>query len=105
MFKTFSLFSLGLVFFRSATSTDAIKYLFLIFSKSFLSKPFLYPIKDLFFPLISLFVIEWIMRHREHGLNFTNESKIIKRAVEIFVILLIFIYANYDANQFIYFQF
>lgn len=101
---TFSLTCFAWIFFRAESMTVAIEYISNIFNTSIFQFPKPLPIKEL--GLITIMLsIEWLNRTQEHGLEIKRFSVWIRRFLYILVLYIIFRYANFGSNEFIYFQF
>lgn len=100
---TFLLVSLGWIFFRSASVSDAMSF-FQVMSTDLISLPstmVLIPI------ILSLFLmgVEWMRRSREHALELSDiKSRFIRWMIYLSIILTIALLAS-PAQPFIYFQF
>ena len=114
MVSTFTLFSVSLIIFRSDSIQDAIQY----FSKVFSSSLFDSPIRDFWtmntgnhiihftISIFLLFIIEWLQRTRQHGLDIDekNVPRFLRWSIYYLVILACFM-MNGIQQEFIYFQF
>lgn len=105
---TFLLTVIGWVFFRSESMSDSIQIFSNIFSSSFFSVPYLinraYYI-PLMISIVTLFIIEWIQRDKQHALQLSNiDSHMFKFTIYIVLILVIFALGG-KGETFIYFQF
>ncbi|ALJ04030.1 acyltransferase [Pseudalgibacter alginicilyticus] len=101
---TFSITVIAWVFFRAETVTDALNYLKGMVSKSLTAWPAV-DIKPFAFITI-LVVVEWLQRHKQHGLelNIDRIKKVYRWSIYLFLIILIFWFGA-DKQEFIYFQF
>ncbi len=102
---TFSLTVLAWIFFRSQTLTDAVQYIYGLFSKSLFSIPSILP-KWLFIIIVTFVVIEWIGRKYENPLKpiILRLPKTARWALYYFIIFLIMRFSGKE-QEFIYFQF
>ncbi|MDR0866646.1 MAG: MBOAT family protein [Candidatus Symbiothrix sp.] len=108
MLFTFLLCMFAWIFFRAQSITDAIEYLKIIFSSSL----FIVPETDYMrlilnisiIATIILFVMEWIQRRNQHGLQIVPKQKVFRIILYLF---LLFMMLTFGGNQqsFIYFQF
>jgi alginate O-acetyltransferase complex protein AlgI len=99
---TFLLICLAWVFFRAETITQAIEYLYHMFTNGFST----IPVHMSIIPLISLLVImEWFQRHKQHGLEI-DKIPLIGRYVVYMLIIIFLVESTTEVNiPFIYFQF
>jgi D-alanyl-lipoteichoic acid acyltransferase DltB (MBOAT superfamily) len=106
MGKTFVLFFIPTIFFRSPNVTFAIDY----FKHMFINSNGLFPscpsviTSNIFWFALPL-LIEWPLRNRDHSLDIANVKKPIRWAIYIILILIMINYGEFQHNQFIYFQF
>lgn len=101
---TFALTCFAWIFFRAASVSQAIAYIGKIFSKTLFTIPPHLPYKVL--SLVGLMlVIEWINRRMFHGLEIKRFNPWVRRILYLAIIYIIFRYANFGNNEFIYFQF
>ncbi len=102
---TFTLTTLGWIFFRAESLTSALAYIGNLFTPDLFSVPVLLPLKLLFF-IGLLLVIEWAGREKEFALEglFTSWYRPLRWAVYLILSLTILIHFGKD-QQFIYFQF
>jgi len=109
MASLFILLMFTFIIFRSDNIGQAISYYKLLGSKSLLSFP---TTSDgitlgvtLFFILI-MFVVEWLQREKDYGLQIGNIKKTwLRIGIYYLLLLVIFVFRANEANQFIYFQF
>jgi len=99
---TFILTIIAWVFFRAASVTEAIRYLNSILSKSIFSLPTI-DIKPMAFITI-LVVVEWLQRHKQHGLENISKQLIVRWCMYLLLISLIVLFGA-QSQSFIYFQF
>lgn len=100
---TFLLVSLGWIFFRSASVSDAMSF-FQVMSTDLISLPSTMVIIPV---LLSFFLmgVEWMRRSREHALELSDiKSRFIRWMIYLSIILTIALLAS-PAQPFIYFQF
>ena len=99
--STFSLVTMGWVFFRSQSIADALSY----FKNSLLIEHHIeVPPNKILFYLFILIFIEWVGRFDERDIT----TKIPKRFIFVFglmLIILVFINFNAESQEFIYFNF
>lgn len=100
---TFTLTVFAWIFFRAASITEAFNYIGSIFSNSLFSfpntdiKPFAY--------IIILVFFEWVMRHKQHGLEIQSiKYAPLRWLIYTFVFCLILFFGA-KSQSFIYFQF
>ncbi len=101
---TFTLTIIAWVFFRAPNVSTAFNYINNIFSNTLFTMPSI-SLKPLAF-IIILIVIEWIQRHRKHGLELDNPkmSRPLRWGVYYTFIIIIFWFGA-EKQEFIYFQF
>lgn len=101
---TFSLTCFAWIFFRATNLTEAFHYIKRIFSKSLFHFP-----TELTLKIIALvgfmFVIEWMNRSENHGLEVKRFHPVIRRLLYFGIVIIILKYASFGSNEFIYFQF
>jgi D-alanyl-lipoteichoic acid acyltransferase DltB (MBOAT superfamily) len=106
MVMTFSLATLGWIFFRADSIGQAFAYIGNIFSISLISNPFK-SANAIIIPLLLIMIaVEWLQRDKQHGLDFENRK--IPAFVRIFTYYaLIVIIMQFSTSQqsFIYFKF
>lgn len=103
---TFSLITFSWIFFRAKDLTEAKSYISGIFNRTLLEAPDVLPVSLL--GLIVLFVgIEWLGRRDDFAIHFLSEKKsgLVRTGFYFAIVGLIFLFGNFDSNQFIYFQF
>ncbi len=108
MLITFSLVTIAWLFFRAETLTQAVLYIFNMFSWSIISIPEILSLKMCFcivFIIIFL-AVEWLQRGKQHALQLTDLpfSSFIRK---LFYLVIIACIAWFGGNEqeFIYFQF
>jgi D-alanyl-lipoteichoic acid acyltransferase DltB (MBOAT superfamily) len=107
MLVTFSLVTLGWVFFRSPSIGEAMEYLNHTFSFSIFSKPQMDPRVYLFSAIVVLFMIlEWGGRREEFAIQKMafHKPALIRYGLYYSLVMMIFLFARKD-QAFIYFQF
>lgn len=103
---TMVLWVLALVLFRAESLQQSIEIYQSIFSfqsgRAFGSLPVV-----LMLLLVVLFVVEWVQRNKEHGLeiNLTKVPKLARWATYLGVFYIIILFGVFKQDQFIYFQF
>ena len=87
------------IFFRSTSIKNALDYILGIFSSSFFKKPEVTGFKVI--PLIIfMFIIEWLQRYKEHGLEFRKlKMPLIFRWAFYYAILFLIIYYGTNTTQ------
>ncbi len=103
---TFILVTIGWVIFKSDSITDAYNYLSGVFTHSW-SDHFSFNIENKFYVLLAcvMFIVEWMNRKKEHGLEISNiKSPVIRLTIYYFLFLLVWCLWGGE-QQFIYFQF
>ena len=102
---TFILVVIGWIIFRASDINQAIEYIARIFSSSILSTPFdpLTLLKLLVFCTL-LAIIEWIQRTKEHCLDISIKSPVLRFLI-YFLVFFITIAGSGNPVTFIYFQF
>ena len=99
---TFVLAALGWILFRSQSISEAIDFYIGLVSGGW--SVFNPPMRTLAFVVI-LFLVEWIQRGREHGLDVSGvRYGVVRYASYIVVLAVIFVYGVFN-ETFIYFQF
>jgi alginate O-acetyltransferase complex protein AlgI len=102
--RTFTLVTLGWVFFRSESLKDSFNYLKNIFSKSFFTKPEILPKITIIFILIFI-LIEWFGKNDKYVFSkIIYLKKRYRWIIYLILCFLIFILSS-DKTEFIYFQF
>ncbi|WP_278351581.1 MBOAT family O-acyltransferase [Chryseobacterium gleum] len=101
---TFGLTCFAWIFFRAESVTQAVLYIKRIIDPALFIIPKPFPFKV--FSLVAvMFVIEWINRGKNHGLEIDQFKPWIRRILYLVIIYIILRYANFGNNEFIYFQF
>ncbi len=101
---TFLLVVIAWIFFRSDTITDALKYLTNMTLDFSSEKTRLFPIKELILIMVFIF-IEWLNRNREHGLEISNQNRIVRWLIYILILFATILFNSPNKYEFIYFQF
>lgn len=109
MLATFILVMLTLILFRANSITEAYNYFTQLFSLSLFATPEIHTgsltTKIVFFSVVSMFIIEWLGRDGQYGIqNIAGWPKLIRWAAFYLLLALVFIFAGSN-QQFIYFQF
>jgi D-alanyl-lipoteichoic acid acyltransferase DltB (MBOAT superfamily) len=109
MLSTFLLATLAWIFFRSDSITQALQYIKGIFSFSLFSKPHGLVLEPFFlsytvFFVAFLFIVEWIQRRNQHGLQQLPEKRSIRYLIYLLLALCMFFLGG-SQKSFIYFQF
>lgn len=102
---TFFLVVLGWIFFRSQSISDSLQYIKGIFNKSFFDAPEISGYTGLLFCILVLFLIEWLQRNKQHGLEISNLKFQSVRWITYLGIFLLIIFFGGKSETFIYFQF
>ena len=106
MLITFSISAFAFIFFRAENITDAFAYISKIFSISIFSFPEVRFAKQL--TLIIVFVaIEWFQRDKQHGLQFKElqNNFYLRWSIYLSIMLILFVFGNFNKTEFIYFAF
>lgn len=103
MLTTFGLVTISWIFFRAKDLSHAWDYLIHLVSPTILDIP--QSNRSPIPYIISLVLIEWIQRKKEHGLEITTFSTATRFAVYTLVFLVILLFGFDDSESFIYFQF
>jgi D-alanyl-lipoteichoic acid acyltransferase DltB (MBOAT superfamily) len=107
MLLTFVLVTIGWIFFRAETIGEAFGYLAGMFDKSLFMSPNTYHsiliIECLAFVAI-MFVVEWLGRNNQHGLEIHSMNKYLRRCIYITLIFSMLFFMGRN-ETFIYFQF
>lgn len=96
------------VFFRSESVRDAFRYLGILFSSSIVTRPARVTAETAVTVVLvlGLVVVEWIQRHKAHGLAFgARRAGVHRRWAAYLLVLLAIISFPGQAGPFIYFQF
>jgi len=104
MFTTFWAINFTVVFFRTATLSDALMF----FKRLFTSKLFEIPqfIDITIIWIILLISVEWIQRHKEHALQIEKMHRALRWFIYYVLAIIVFYYFNVNsALSFVYFQF
>ena len=111
MLTTFTLTVFAWIFFRAENISHAFSYIKGIFSKSIINTPKFDNIEDAnstLFLIFTFLLLEWMGRKDKFAIETTlaNSRYIIRWLFYFLLILIIYIYGNYNSNlEFIYFQF
>jgi len=108
MFVTFAMVTIGWIFFRSESISDAVNFLAKIPTKSLLSLPFMPSKMTTFGFIIIMLAIEWLQRDKMHGLETFGLSwkPIFRYAFYYTLIMFILLFSIFNQQTtFIYFQF
>lgn len=101
MLLTFALAVVGWIIFRADTLSQALAYMGGLFTPG---KLYTQGLLNVAIYTSMMFVVEWLTRSREHGLDTTLKSHVMKISIYILIIALMFLsYTN--SESFIYFQF
>lgn len=105
MIFTFSLVLVAWIFFRSIDLAHAFGYIHRMITVGFFTWPELFPKTELMFIFV-LLCVEWLQRHKQHGLDFSGVEIPVGVRWSFYLIVLVIIgwFAG-DQQQFIYFQF
>jgi alginate O-acetyltransferase complex protein AlgI len=106
---TFSLTVLAWIFFRSENITNAVHYIYLMFSFHNLKVPFFPGISTspiIILLIIAFMLIEWIGKEQKYAIAqiFKNSHQVVRWGFYYVLIILIFLMGG-SQQQFIYFQF
>jgi alginate O-acetyltransferase complex protein AlgI len=106
MVLTFVLTLFAWIFFRAESISHALSYISGIWSLSFLSVPSILPF-TLILTIGIFIVIEWFGRECNYALEVVSELQrpIVRLVSYYLVILAILLLGNFEANEFLYFQF
>jgi D-alanyl-lipoteichoic acid acyltransferase DltB (MBOAT superfamily) len=109
MLLTFALAVVGWIIFRADNVMQIVNIVFKVCSDTTLMIPFL--INRLYYiptfsSILFMLVFEWGNRSREFGLAVSNiRSMWVRDIIYMLILLIIYIFANVNETQFIYFQF
>lgn len=106
MAKTFILFFIPTIFFRSPNvvfALDYFKHMFVNTGPTFQQLPSVITSNIVWFVLP--LALEWPMRNREHSLDIVHFNKGLRWAIYIILMLVLINYGEFSHKQFIYFQF
>ena len=102
--KTFIIVTIGWIFFRSESLTEAFNYLHNIFSKSLFTSPEIFPKITIIF-IFTFIIVEWLGKSDEYAISsIVHLKKRYRWSVYLILCFLIFILSS-DKTEFIYFQF
>ncbi len=101
---TFIITCIAWIFFRAESVSQAFLYIGRILKFDSLSLSLPFPAKVFALTAVML-VVEWINRSRVHGLEIRRYNRFLRRLLYVFILFIIFRYANFGNNEFIYFQF
>ena len=109
MLLTFALAVFGWIIFRANGMESLVTWLDGICSPSLLTIPWLmnkYFYIPLLISVLVLLVVEWSNRTKDHALQIdTIKSRLVRWGIYLCLIFMMFVMANIDNAQFIYFQF
>ncbi|MEM7801037.1 MAG: MBOAT family O-acyltransferase, partial [Chloroflexota bacterium] len=92
------------IFFRATSIFHAFSYIAHLFSpQQWLDSDLTHGL--LIFPVIGLFVFEWIQRDREHPLDIENNSYVLRWGTYYLLIAIMLLFRAGSSESFIYFQF
>jgi len=104
LFITFWSINFTVVFFRSASFSDALHYFERMFTTNFFDFPDL--LNFSFIWILVLFVAEWFQRTKEHAMQIENLPRIVRWLIYYVLAIVVFYFFNYNSGQsFVYFQF
>lgn len=106
MLSTFVLAMFAWIFFRADSIAKAMLYIKGIFNSSLFSFPVegFYAGSVIIVLVAMMFIIEWIGRDNQHGLEISNINKWLRRIIYLILIFCIILFMGKN-EQFIYFQF
>jgi D-alanyl-lipoteichoic acid acyltransferase DltB (MBOAT superfamily) len=105
MLSTFLIVDLAWVFFRANTLSQAIDYIYRIFSKGLISIPVNEGLNRLFLTLGIMLLVEWFQRDKKHGLELNKVNNAwVRRLIYCIIIIMIVMFMGKN-ETFIYFQF
>jgi D-alanyl-lipoteichoic acid acyltransferase DltB (MBOAT superfamily) len=103
---TFVLTSFAWIFFRAESLNHAVSYILGIWNLSEFWQPQLIP-NLLIFLVVAFVFIEWLGREKSYGLEVVDKISILNLRLACYygIVFAILSFGNFQANQFIYFQF
>lgn len=101
---TFTLTCIAWIFFRAESVSQAFSYIGRVVKFDSFAVSQSFPAK-VFALIVVMLLIEWMNRTKFHGLEIRRYHPVVRRAVYVFILFVIFRYANFGNNEFIYFQF
>ena len=104
MLLVFALATFGWMMFRADNMSQFLDYTARMCSADLLSKPYLVGYSGLVMNIGLLFVVEWFMRKKKHGLDVANLPAYIRYLIYLGMTFIIFAFGGNTVN-FIYFQF
>ena len=108
MLGIFLLYTIGTILFRAENLSQSLLFLEKMIT-NINETPIIPGVRWLvtsLFTILLMLCIEWKQRTREFGLQFDNDSNLLKiLMIDYFIIMVLFVFGNFGANQFIYFQF
>jgi alginate O-acetyltransferase complex protein AlgI len=102
---TFCLVTIGWVFFRSKSISEAWDFIVRIFNNHFLDLKTVQGLNSSIFCLVILVVVEWLQRFKTHALEINHIKSKILRWIIYFLILIMIVFFGGKSETFIYFQF
>lgn len=104
---TFILVSIAWVFFRADNLNVAFAYLFRMQGWIFVNPLEAFKIisNPVLYSIIFMFVMEWLNRSKKFGLEIANYPYLLRWIMYLAIILVIFLYGNFNKTEFIYFAF
>jgi len=106
---TFLLVTLSFILFKSDSISNACLFYKRIFSISLFSLPELYFLKTAFTAFVlgaAMFIVEWVQRDKEFGLQIDGiKQKYVRWLIYYTLVFVIMIFGVFDNNEFIYFKF
>ena len=106
LLTTFAIVTFGRIFFRSENMEQAIGYLSRIFTHFSFSFPWNY--KRSLVAIVILWIVEYLMRHHEFGLQLSHNGLLRYRAARwiiYYAVFLLILFWSDTPEEFIYFQF
>lgn len=105
MLLTFLLATFGWIMFRADSIAQFAEYVSRMFSFSIFSMPYLGTLWNLVCVLPLFFIVEWVQRDKEHGLDLSSiDSGVVRYSIYFVMLCIIFVFAGHT-DSFIYFQF
>jgi len=101
---TFAMALLAWIFFRAATLGDAFAYIARMATDPYLALDY----SDYYRPLFwgcAVLVIEWLQRHRAHGMEIADKPLPFRWAAYVLLLVALLLFGNFGSQEFIYFQF
>lgn len=105
MLLTFMLICIGWIFFRSDSIGQAFEYIGGICDLSLFSVPYIQGQNGLIISICLLWIVDWVQRFKNHGLEIININSVVARWLIYIGILVVVFYFGGHTENFIYMYF